>query len=157
MFFGACCIWSMSGTWVAPIDDVPARWLDYLSTEHRARALTALNIVVTVVGGLAMIGAGIGMYGERRRSGILGVVVSGILAVIFLVTATILVFVDGEWGAGLLAGALGAILGLLTLPAMHAASVLSRFPPPPDLNDVTPEFMERYRRERDERRKKYDL
>jgi hypothetical protein len=82
--------------------------------------------------------------------------VAGALAVVYLASAAIFL-VDRSWGSGLVAGGLAVVTGLLTLPAMHAASVLGRFPPPPDLNDATPEFMERYRKEREERRKKYNM
>jgi hypothetical protein len=156
MALGSCCLWSLSGQWLPAANQVPESWWQYFNGETQSTALIAMDMIITVLGGLAILGAGIGLYGERRRSGLLATWLTVILAVWYAASAVAL-FLMNTWAAGLIAAGLAALMALLLPLAVHSAAVLRRFPPPADQNVVTPEFRERYLRERAERRKQYDI
>ena len=81
--FGSCCILSISGLVFSPASQPAEQWLSYLSGDRFETAMATLQIVVSLVGGLGLIAAGIGMQAERPRSGGVGMWVSGLMALGF--------------------------------------------------------------------------
>jgi len=156
MLVGAGCVWALSGLILPPVNEPAERWSDYLGGPHRAIALFTLDVVATCVGGLGLFGAGVGLSGERRSAGRAAVFVTGCLCVVFVITAMGFAVTGGAWVGAVIAALLSLASGALLLIALHCAAILKRFPPPAH-NEVTDEFLEDYRRKRDERRKKYDV
>jgi hypothetical protein len=156
LLFGSCCLWSMSGLIEPKVDEPPGQWLGLLWGEHRTTALLTLNMITSFVGGMALLAAGVGLTGEKRLSGRLAMVIAGLMTLLYVGSAIAFAVLDGRWGAMILAGVLGVVCGGLFLAAAHCAAILKRHPPPADQNVVTDEFLERYRREREERRRKFN-
>ena len=154
--FIAILAWAISA-WILPRASGPAaQWTDFLAHENLPAAMITILILVSFVGGLALIAAGVGLQGERRRSGIVAMTVSGLMVPCYVVVAIILLVALNRifTAIGILVLALPA--GVLFMLAGYSASILRKFPPPPDLNAATPELLEEFRRKRLERLKHYD-
>jgi hypothetical protein len=142
---------------IKPSSHTPNSWVAHLRGDQWLAALLTLDAVVTVVGGLALVAAGIGLYGERPGSAKLAMAVSGGLAVASWTSSAIMLLKGGIWGLALVGAILGAVCAVLFLLGAHSAAVLHKFPPPADRAEATEEFLRQYRREREERRKQFDV
>lgn len=83
----------------------------------------------TFVGGLAAAAVGLAMQHERRKSGRNGMIVSGIMAAIFLGYLIFAIAIEPAVGRALGAAAMLALWIALFLLAGHSAELLRRFPP----------------------------
>ncbi len=138
---GACCFWAFSTHLVEPADQPASRWTEYLSGDRLPAAVLTIGVVTTLVGGIGLVAVGVGLHGERRGSGRTAVALTAVMAAIYWGAGILLIIKTASWSYSL-APALFALAttGLFTL-AVHSAAVLSRFPPPPDQNVVTDEFL----------------
>ena len=155
MFLGAMAVWFTSGELVRPVATPAERWTDYLSGTHAWRGWFSVVVFSTCVGGLGLVGAGMGLSNDRRSAGRLGLATTGFLGVIYL-CSTVGFATTGHVWAAIPVAVVTMLDGFLFLTAAHCAALLKRFPPPKE-NPLTEEFLEEYRRKRDERRKKYDV
>jgi len=150
--FGACCLWSLSGRLVVQANQPAEHWIDYLTGDRLPAAVLTLDVAVTLVGGLGLLAAGIGLYGEKRGSGTVAAVTAGAMSAVYWASCLAFALRTGSWASSLTAAAFGVVSTLLFLLSLHSAAILRKFPPSPDQNVVTDEFLERYQRERRERR-----
>jgi len=150
--FGACCLWSLSGRLVTQADQPAKRWTDYLTGDRLPAAVLTLDLIVTLLGGLGLLAAGIGLNAERRGSGTVAAVTAGAMSLAYWASCLTLAMYAGSWAATLTAAAFGVVATILFLLSLHSTAILRQFPPPTDQNVVTDEFLERYQRERRERR-----
>lgn len=150
------CVWLASGLILPPVSEPAEQWSDYLSGPWAATALLTIVIVTACVGGLGLYGAGMGLTNERRSAGLIALCVTGLLSLIFLACAAGFAFLADAPFTAFVCGLLGLIAAALCLMAAHCAALLKRHPPPQH-HEVTEAFLEQYRRERDQRRKKYDI
>lgn len=111
-------------------------------------ALTTLNILVAVAAGLAMVAFGIGLQGERRRSGIGAMITTGLLAAVALTSAVLYALYGPAWVPMVIVTLHGAVGMVLFLLAGHSAGILKRFPPPENQNVVDDAWLEEYARNR---------
>ena len=140
---GVCCVWSFTTYFNPPSPQPNAHWMDNL-----AAALLTIGAAATLVGGVGLVGAGIGLQGERPSSGIVAALVTGFLSLLFWSICGLYFFKTESWGGRiaslLFAGLSTSLFGL----AARSAILMRRFPPPPDQNVVTDEFLEQYRTRR---------
>ena len=154
--FIAILVWAISA-WILPRASRPAaQWTDFLERENLPAALITILVLVSLVGGLALIAAGVGLQGERRRSGTVAMIVCGLMVPCYVVVAIIYLLALGRLLTAIGVFALAIPGGFLFMLAGYSASILRRFPPPPDLNAATPELLEEFRRKRLERLKHYE-
>jgi len=135
-FLGSCCFWSFSGSmieWQVPRE---LRWSEYLERQYLPQTLPLLSLLATLLGGLGLLAAGVGLYGERPSAGPLALMVTPLLAVVFGGVAVAQVVTVGAWRGAILPGLFCVVTGLLCVPAVGAAAELRQFPPPPDQNAV---------------------
>lgn len=156
MLFGSCCFWSFSGHVVEPSDVPASQWTDYLRGERLPAALLTICVVVTFVGGIALTAAGVGLQGEKPRSGRVAMAVSAPMAVIYLAAGAILLFNTELWGRALMPVLFGTVTILLFMLAGHSSSLLRQFPPPADQHLATEEFLRQHKEERLKRLQEYD-
>jgi peptidoglycan/LPS O-acetylase OafA/YrhL len=150
-----CAVWGVSGYFQQPADQPAASWLDFFQ-DRSGPALWTLGVLASFLHGLLMTAAGMGLQGERPRSGRLALGVCLLFAAVYLVLAVAIAVLSGRWLWPLVPLALTALtLSLLPL-ASRSASLLRQFPPPPDLNRATPEIMAEHRRKREERLRELD-
>ncbi len=146
--FGSCCILSISGLVFAPASQPAEQWFAYLSGDRFETAMATLQIVVSLVGGLGLVAAGIGMQSERPRSGAVGMWSSGVLMLGYG-AAIAARLVHGSPIPGLIAPVvMGVVTTGLFLLAGHSRQILRRFPAPADQYVVDDEFLEEYKRRR---------
>ena len=107
-----------------------------------------IGTVATFVCGFGLFAAGLGLQGEHPRSGVAGMVVSGVLLAVWAACLLTLLLAGGTLIQGILAAGMGLLATVLFLLAGNSARVLRLHPPPADLNVVTDEFLEARRRER---------
>ncbi|MCH7592236.1 MAG: hypothetical protein IH989_05610 [Planctomycetes bacterium] len=140
---GVCCVWSFTTYFSAPPTHSNAHWMDDLGA-----ALLTIGAAATLVGGVGLVGAGIGLQGERPSSGIVAALVTGLLSLVFWSIFGLYCFKTESWSGRIaslfFAGLATSLFGL----AVRAAILLRRFPPPPDQNVVTDEFLEQLRTRR---------
>jgi len=153
---GSCCFWSFSDRFVPPTEGGLDRWLDLFTLEHAPTAALGVAVLTTLIGGIAFITVGVGLTGEKRRSGTLAMFLSLVMACIYWALSGVLALAVGLITAATVAAVFGAVCTLLFLLAGHSASVLKSFPPPPDQDAATDEILEEYRRQRAERLKDYE-
>jgi len=153
---GACCFWSFSGRLVPRIQGGFSSWTDLFTLEHAPAMSLLAGLVTTFVGGIALITVGVGLTGEKRRSGTLAMWISLIMALIYWALSGVLSLAVGTIGAGVVAALFAIVSTILFLLAGHSATVLKQFPPPPDQGTATEEILEEFRRKRAERLEKYD-
>ena len=146
--FGSCCILSISGLVFAPASQPAEQWFSYLSGDRFETAMATLQIVASLVGGLGLIAAGIGMQSERPRSGAVGMWSSGLLMLGCGVAIAARV-IHGSPIPGLIVPVvMGVVTTAMFLLAGHSRQILRRFPPPADQYVVDDEFLEEYRLKR---------
>lgn len=151
----AVCAWLLSGLFVEPAATPAERWTDYLTGDRLPAAVFTIDVLAMIVGGLAIMTVGLGMQGERPESGRAGVVVAGMLFLVFLASAALL-FVRSQARLG---GVMAVVLALASTCliglAGKSAGILKRFPPPSDRNVVTDEMLQAIREEKDRHRSDY--
>ena len=134
---GACCFWSFSGHLVRPAAEPAERWTDHFARDRLPAAAVAIGVATTLVGGIGLVAAGVGLYGEQRSSGRVALAVTGGMGASYWVLFALLIIKVGSWSAAAVAAVFAIITTILFLLAGHSASTLRRFPPPPDQNAVT--------------------
>lgn len=140
---GSCCIWSLSGLGTDGFASAPAptQWWEFLQTERAPSAVGTLAAAVTLVCGMGMAGAGVGLYGELRHSGVTACVFSGLLAATWWTCVVVFLVQGGAWGLAAVAGVVALIASALFAVAWQAARVLRKHPPPADQSRVTEEML----------------
>ncbi|MEK6799252.1 MAG: hypothetical protein AABZ12_09830 [Planctomycetota bacterium] len=150
LILAACAVWAVT----APAGPMPSATSD--SSAEPALTRTTLAMFATFVGGLALAAVGVGLQGERRESGKVALAFSGTLAAVYAALLVAPLFHQAWLACVVLAIPLTAMIVLFAL-ARESAKTLRRHPPPPDQSIATPEFLEAHRKEREERRKSFDL
>lgn len=153
---GSCCFWSFSGTVVPRTADHIQRWTQFLSAKHAPLAALGVGMLTTFVGGIALVAMGVGLTGERRHSGTVATIVALVMTLIYGALSGVLLLAVGSVAASIVAAVFAFVCGVLFLLAAQSASVLRRFPPPPDQGKATAAFLDEERRKRAERLQKYD-
>ncbi len=143
--FGVCCFWSLTTYFVPPEAGSHEHWMDNLTGDRLAAALVSIGVAVSLVGGLGLIGAGVGLQGEQSNSGRVAMAVTGVVGLTYWVLCALFVFKTDSWSGCVISAVFAATTTALFGLATHSATVLRRFPPPPDQNVVTDEFLERHR------------
>ena len=151
---GSCCVWSLSANVVEPSPEPAERRTDDLVGDRLPAAVLMIGLAVTLVGGMALVAVGTGLQGERPSSGILAMVVTGLMTGVYAASAVLLIVHTGSVMKALAPVLPALATSILFLLAGYSASVLRRFPPPPDQSVATPEFLEACRQEREERLKR---
>lgn len=145
---GSCCFWSLSGRVVARASQPAAHWGEYLTGDRLPAAVLMIGVVTTLIGGIGLVGVGIGLTGERPGSGRAGLLLTAVMGIIYSAATVLLALYGDSWLQCLPAAAFTAGTLVLFLLAAHSASVLSRFPPPPNQNVVTDEQLQADRERR---------
>lgn len=147
-FLSASGYWFISGR-VQAVSPVHVESLaDYFDDANLALALTTMNVLVAVAGGLGLIAFGVGLQGQRRGSGTGAMITAGLLGLTGAVSAVLYVALASAWirgGVVLLYALINVVLFLL---AGHSAALLRAHPPPDDLNVVDDAWLEAHRRSR---------
>lgn len=153
LMLGGCCIGSFSGIVQGEQAEAPHDLIAWVRQSPVQQLLSAMNIIVTGAGGLALLTFGIGLQQERKSSGAGATITAVALALVWwgsTVGTFYLAFtapVASAWGVVgtvlrvvmQLAIALGStFLVLLTASAWRN---LRQNPPPPD-EPVTEEFLQ---------------
>lgn len=155
--FSACLAWAISAMLSSSTATPTPRWTDHLTGPQSATALLTLGLFTSLVGGLGLLASGVGMQGEKKGSALTGLVISSLMALVYVVLAVLLIISAHRFllgGAALLCGILSGGAAVL---ATISHTTLKRSPPPGDYNLLTEEIVEEIRRKRDERRKEFDL
>jgi FtsH-binding integral membrane protein len=140
--FGGCCVCSLLG-WYQDETDVPINSpADYFAQPNLSLALAALNLFASFAGGLGLLGAGIGLQGDRPRSGKIAMAVTATLALIFAATAAVHLFITHSLAPAITAAVFAAAMTLLFLLAGNSARVLRENPAPEDANAVPPDYVD---------------
>ena len=153
---GSCCFSSISGLLVPHVEGGLERWTDLFTMEHASTAALAVGLITTFVGGIALITVGVGLTGEKRRSGTVATVIALVMALTYWTLSGVLALALGLIAAAVVAAILAIISTVLFLLAGHSASVLKKFPPPPDQSAATDEILEEFRRKRAQRLEDYE-
>lgn len=156
LLLSACCFWSFSGYLFSAADPPAASWTEYLSGKHLPAGIVTGVVLVSLVGGIGLVAAGIGLQGERRTSGVVAVVTTVVMAAIYWLACGLLILKAGAWLPGTLSGLLGAVATILFLLSAHSAETLRRHPPPPDDPSEIEAVLDEHRKRRAERLEKYD-
>lgn len=143
---GACCLWSFGGRLVQKADHPPEHWTGYLAGDRLPAAILTIDVAATLIGGIGLLAAGIGLCGERPGSGTFAAIVNSVLSLVYWLSCAVLAVKAGSWPGSLTAAAFALVTTALLLLSLHSAAVLRRFPPPADQNVVTEEFIERHSR-----------
>ncbi len=148
LVLGSCCLWSFSGhliPWEASASAAQFHWL-----RHLPSALSAAGLLTSLLGGLGLLAAGIGLYGERPSSGPLAVAVSACMAILYWAGFVLWVVKVQTWGRACVFAIFAVVMTVLFPLALHSAKVLRRFPPSPQESIVTEETLRKLtRRTRD--------
>ena len=156
LVFVACLIWGISA-WTVPKASTPlANWTDFFRGENLPSALMTIALLISFIGGLALLAVGLGLQGERPSSGRAAMLTSALMAACYLAVAIAYAVALGRIFSALIVFALAGLAVFLFMLAGHSSAVLRQFPPPPDLNDATPELLEEFRQKRLERLKHYE-
>jgi len=143
--------------WVVPKASAPlSNWIDFFGKEHLPSALMTIATLNTLIGGLAMMAAGVGLQGERRSSGRVAMLVSGLMISCYFVIIITYIVATGRILPALIVFLLYLVTTIMFALARVSATELRKFPPPPDLNAATPEILEEFRQKRLERLKHYE-
>ena len=143
LLLGVCCVWSYTTYFNTPVTHSDAHWLDNLSN-----ALLTIGVAATLLGGVGLVGTGIGLNGERPSSGIAAASLTGLLCVVFWSIFGLYCLKTDSWSGRITSLFFAGLMSSLFALAIQAAMLLRRFPPPPDQNVVTEEFLEQYRTRR---------
>lgn len=155
--FSACLAWAISALMASSTATPTPRWTDHLSGPQSATALLTLGLFTSLVGGLGLLAAGVGMQGEKKGSALTGLIISTLMALVYVVLAVLLIVSAHRFLLGAAALLCGILTGGAAILAAISHTTLQRFPPPGDYNLLTEEIVEEIRRKRDERRKEFDL
>ncbi len=143
--------------WVVPKANEPLlSWTDFFQKEHLPSALMTIVLLNTFIGGLAMMAAGVGLQGERRSSGRVALIVTGLMDFCYFAIMIAYIVALGRILPALIVFLLSLVIAVMFALAKNSASILRKFPPPPDLNAATPELLEEFRQKRFERLKHYE-
>lgn len=146
LFLGSCCFWSFgSGQWN---QSAPATWRDYLAAERLPATLALASVLVTLLGGLGVFAAGVGLYGEKPSAGPLGWIATLGASLAYWALAALQFFGADSIRGALFPAALALLMSFLFFLAVEAAAVMRRHPPPPDQNRVTDDWLERQKQKR---------
>lgn len=124
--------------------------MDDLTGDRLAEALLTIGVAVTLVGGIGLATAGIGLLGERPSSGRVAMIVTALTSLTYWVICALFLFKTDSWSGGLVSGTFAATTSALFALAARSATVLRQHPPPPDQNVVTDEFLRQTRGDRSE-------
>ncbi len=147
LLLGGCCLGSFSGLIQRPQDQSPASAVEWFRRSPPAQLVTAINIVISGVAGLALLVFGLGLQQERRRSGIGAMIATGLLAAGWWTTAIAAVFLHLSIMRILINVVFAVGATLLFFLAGGAERTLRLHPPPPD-EPVTDEFLAQFARRR---------
>lgn len=150
-FFASAAYWLASGRLHAPAAVRVDTFAAFFAPANLLRTVATANVLAAVAGGLAMIAFGVGLQGEQPRSGVGAMCTSGVLLLIAVASAVVCA-VMGAWLSLIVLVPLTLANGVLFMLAGHSASVLKRFPPPPDQSVVDDAWVEEYDRQRREAR-----
>lgn len=157
LILGACGMWWLSAWFLPPSGEKVTSWWQHLSGDNLPAALFMLAVLSGVVGGAGLSAAGFGLQAELPRSGWAALTVTAVLTLVYGLLGLLLMFRAGAWIGGILATGLALFMALLFSLALRSTLILRRFPPPPDQNRLTEDVLADIRRQRDERRKQFDL
>lgn len=153
---GACVACALAA-WLLPSASQPTdKWTDFLKGDRLPTAILTLSLVVTFLGGIAWMAVGVGLQGERPGSGVAAMIVSGILTALYVVATVWLIAAAQLFLPAVFPIGMALVSFAVFMLAAHSATVLRRFPPPPDQSAATPEFLDEYRQKRIERLSAYD-
>lgn len=157
LILGACGMWWLSAWFLPPTNERVTSWWQHLTGDNLPAALFMLAVLGGVVGGAGLSAAGFGLQAEVPRSGRAALIVTAVLTLVFGLLGLLLMFRAGAWISGILAIGMALFMALLFSLAVRSNVILRRYPPPPDQNKLTEEVLADIRRQRDERRKQFDL
>ncbi len=157
LILGACGMWWLSAWFLPPSNERVTGWWQHLTGDNLPAALFMLAVLGGVVGGAGLSAAGFGLQAELPRSGWAALIVTAALTLAYGLLGLLLMFRAGAWISGILAIGVALFMALLFSLAVRSTRILRRFPPPPDQNRLTEEVLADIRRQRDERRKQFDL
>ncbi len=135
------CLQQQSGV---PIDSVAA----YFDEANVLNTITTVNVLAGLAGGLAMFTFGLGLQGERPRSGLGAMITTAALVLSALGSAILYALLARAWLHMSLVAVFAAVNTVLFLLAGHSAALLRRYPPPKDQNIVTDAWLEEHARNR---------
>ena len=145
---GVFLFWVLTTYFIPPSAEGGAHWSDDLRGDRLSAALLTFGVAATIVGGLGLIGAGIGLQGERPSSGNMAMLVTGVLMIVYWSNCALFFFGTESWIGTLLSGGFAVAGTLLFALALRSAAILRQFPPPPGHNVVTDEFLDQIRSQR---------
>jgi len=147
MMLGGCCLGMLIGYLQGEQEHAPANIGEWVRQSPPGQLLTAINIIISGVAGLALMVFGVGLQQERRRSGIGAVICSGLLALGLWATTV----AAAVWTHSVIRVLIGLVLAgaasFLLFLAIGAARELRLYPPPPD-EPVTDAFLAQFARRR---------
>ncbi len=147
LFLASCCLWASSDT-VFPIEQ-SERGSDFVSQLRQAGSampIVTLGMILTLIGGLGLAATGIGLQGERPRSGGAGMIAAGFFTAAQATTAILLVQRSGSWAPAVVPGLLAVVGAVLFMMAGYSRQLIRRYPPPPDQSKATEEFLREVQR-----------
>jgi len=145
--------WLISGRIQAPATYPVVSLSDYIShPQNILLAATTANILVAVAGGMAMVAFGVGLQGERRRSGTGAMIVAAVVATVGLMTIVVYIVWGPAWCRAAVTAVHVIVACVLFLLAGESALVLKQHPPPKDQNTVDDAWLAEYERQRRARR-----
>jgi hypothetical protein len=147
LFLASCCLWAASDK-VFQIERGAgdAGFLTQLADAGSAMPVVTLGMVLTLVGGLGLAATGIGLQGERPRSGGAGMIAAGFFTAAQVVVAGLLIQRSGAWAPAIMPGLLAVIGLVLFMMAGYSRQLIRRFPPPTDQSRATDEFLREVQR-----------
>ncbi len=142
LMLSGCCVCSLLG-WYQDESDVPINSpADYFAQPNLPLALAALNLFASFAGGIGLLGAGIGLQGDRPNSGRIAMWITGLLALTWWATAVAHLLLTKSIPGTITAVVLAAGCTFLFLLAGNSARVLRENPPPEDLHAVPPDYVD---------------
>ena len=139
---GSCCAGTLAGWTAERASDPGSRWIDFLASEQRATALGVIILLTTMIGGVGLLAAGIGLQGEHPNSGKLAMIVSGAMTVVLFGLGVFLYIETVSWLHVVVPFGAGAVCAVLFLLAGHSAAILKAHPPPADRNVAPADFVD---------------
>ncbi len=147
-FLTGAAYWFVSGRVQDPTPVRVDTVADFFNDANVTLTVTTINVLAAVAGGLAMVAFGIGLQGERRRSGVGAMIATGALSAIGTTSVIVYVAFAGAWIRAMFALLYTAANVVLFLLAGHSAAILKRHPPPENLNVVDDAWLEEHERTR---------
>lgn len=140
--------WFLSGLIQSPVATPVKRPQDYLAAGNIVPALTTFLVLAAFAGGLAMIAFGVGLQGERPRSGVGAMLTTGMLTAVGLAAVVLGLTFGPSWAVAAAGAVVAGINAVFFLLSGQSAGVLKRFPAPPDQNVVDDAWLEEHARRR---------